>query len=167
MHDNSIIAIGEVDHKSRLYKFTKFYDDDSSILLTHKKITSHAPPVQHAYTLVLPSVSDIRDDSIHSNFVHGNKQVVCPNKKPVSKLRQIPKKAQTTLQPAGNLAGNPLDLRRTRSQHEESSHVFSTSKHMMPMHCYMVQSTDPKTYNKVVGNPLWQETMQEEYDSLL
>jgi hypothetical protein len=24
MHDNSIIAIGEVDHKSRLYKFTKF-----------------------------------------------------------------------------------------------------------------------------------------------
>jgi hypothetical protein len=35
MHDNSIIAIGEVDHKSRLYKFTKFVDHDSSLLLTH------------------------------------------------------------------------------------------------------------------------------------
>jgi hypothetical protein len=26
MHDNSIISIGEVDHKSKFYKFTKFYD---------------------------------------------------------------------------------------------------------------------------------------------
>jgi hypothetical protein len=57
MHENSIIAFGEVDHKSRLYKFTNFYDDDSFILFTHKKSTFHAPLVQHAYTLVLPSVS--------------------------------------------------------------------------------------------------------------
>jgi hypothetical protein len=73
MHDNSIIAIGEVDHKSRLYKFTKFFDDDSYFLLTHKESNLHAPPVQHAYTLVLPSVLDIRDDSIHLDYVHGNK----------------------------------------------------------------------------------------------
>jgi hypothetical protein len=73
MHANSIIAIGEVDHKSRLYKFTKFYDDDYSFLLTHKESTLHSPPVQHAYTLVIPSVSNIRDDSICSDFVHGNK----------------------------------------------------------------------------------------------
>jgi hypothetical protein len=72
MHDNSIIAIGEVDHKSSLYKFTKFFYDDSSILLTHKEITFHAPPMKHAYTLILPSVSYIRDDSIHSDYVHGN-----------------------------------------------------------------------------------------------
>jgi hypothetical protein len=72
MHDNSIIPIGEVDHKSRLYKFTKFFDDDSSTILTHKESTLHAPLVQHAYTLVLPSVSDIKDDSIQSDFVHGN-----------------------------------------------------------------------------------------------
>ena len=102
-----------MDHKSRLYKFTKFFDDDSSILLTHKERTLHAPPVQHAYTLVLPSVSDIRDDSIHSDYVHGNKQVVKPYKNPMLKLQQMPKKAQTTVQPAGNLAENPLDLRTT------------------------------------------------------
>jgi hypothetical protein len=93
MHENSIIAIGEVDHKSRLYKFTKFSNDDSSILLTRKEITLHAPPVQHAYTLVLPSISYIKDDSIHSNYVHGNKQVVHPDKKPASKLQQMPKKS--------------------------------------------------------------------------
>jgi hypothetical protein len=97
MHDNSIIAIGEVDHKSRLYKFTKFYEDDSSILLTQKESTLHAPLVQHAYTLVLPLVLDIKDDSIHSYYVHGNKQVVQPDKKPTSKLQQMPNKAQITL----------------------------------------------------------------------
>jgi hypothetical protein len=35
MHDNSIIAIGEVDHKSWLYKFTNFFYHDSFLLLTH------------------------------------------------------------------------------------------------------------------------------------
>jgi hypothetical protein len=73
MHENSIISIGEVDHKSRLYKFTKLFYDESYFLLTHKESTLHGPLVKHPYTLVLPSVSDIRDDSIHSNFVHGNK----------------------------------------------------------------------------------------------
>jgi hypothetical protein len=72
MHDNSIIAIGDVDHKSRLYKFTKFADNDSSFLLMHKESNLHAPPVQHAYTLLIPSVPNIRDDSIHSYYVHGN-----------------------------------------------------------------------------------------------
>jgi hypothetical protein len=79
----------------------------------------------------------------------------------------MPKKAETTLQPAGNLAGNPLDSRRTQSHHEDPSHVLSALEPVMPMHCYMVQSTDPHTYNKDVGNPLWQATMQKEYDSLL
>jgi hypothetical protein len=54
-----------------------------------------------------------------------------------------------------------------RSQHEEPSHVLSALELVMPMHCYMVQSTDPHNYNRVVGNPLWKEAMQKEYDSLL
>jgi hypothetical protein len=99
--------------------------------------------MQHAYTLVLPSVSYIRDDSIHLDYVHGNKKVVHPKKKPTPNLQQMPKKAQTTLQATGNLGGNPLDLRKTRSQHEEPSHVLSASKLAMPMHLYMVQSTNP------------------------
>jgi hypothetical protein len=159
MHDNSIIAIGEVDHKSRLYKFTKFFEDDSSFLLTCKGSTLYGTPLKHAYTLFLPSVSDIRDDSIHSDSVHGNKHVVHPDKKPVPKLQQMPKKPHTTLQEVGNLARNPLDSRRTRSQHEEPSHVFLASEPVMPMHCYMVQSTDPQNYNRAMGNPLWQASM--------
>jgi hypothetical protein len=87
MHNNSIIVIGEVDHKSSLYKFTKFSENDSSILLTHKESTLHAPLVQYAYTLVLPSVSDIRDDSIHSDSIHGNKKVVQLDNKPTPKLQ--------------------------------------------------------------------------------
>jgi hypothetical protein len=86
MHDNSIIAIGDVDNKSRLYKFTMFSDDDSYFLLTHKDSTLHAPPMQHEYTLVLPSASDIRDDSIHLDYVHGNKKIVQLDKKPTLKL---------------------------------------------------------------------------------
>jgi hypothetical protein len=86
MHDNSIIEIGEVDHKSRLYKFTKFADNESYFILTHKESTFHAPLVQYAYTLVLPSVPYIRHDSIHSNYVHGNEKVVQPDKEPTSKL---------------------------------------------------------------------------------
>jgi hypothetical protein len=86
MHENSIIAIGEVDKKSRLYKFTKFVDGDSFLLLTHKENNLHAPLVQHVDTLVPPLVPNIKDDSIHSDSVHGNKQVVHPNKKLASKL---------------------------------------------------------------------------------
>jgi hypothetical protein len=40
MHDNSIIVVGEVDHNSRLYKFTKFTHYESSFLLTHDNDSS-------------------------------------------------------------------------------------------------------------------------------
>jgi hypothetical protein len=123
MHDNSIIAIREVDHNSRLYKFTKFSDDDSYFLLTHKEITLHASLVQHEDTLVLPSYLDIRDDSIHSYYVHGNKKIVHLEKKPTLKLQQVPKKEQITLQETSILVGSLLNFRRTQSHHEEPSHV--------------------------------------------
>jgi hypothetical protein len=40
MHDSSIIAVVGLDHKSWLYKFTKFIDYDSSLLLTHDNESS-------------------------------------------------------------------------------------------------------------------------------
>jgi hypothetical protein len=49
----------------------------------------------------------------------------------------------------------------------DPSHVLSTSELVMPMHFYMVQSSNPHTYNEVVSNPLWEASMQEENDSLL
>jgi hypothetical protein len=40
MHDSSIIAVGEVDQESWFYKFTKFTDYDSYLLLTHANDSS-------------------------------------------------------------------------------------------------------------------------------
>jgi hypothetical protein len=68
----------------------------------------HAPLVQYAKTLVLPSVPDIKDDdSTHSNatysdtdsedYLHVDEKVVHPNEEPMSELQQIPKWAQSTL----------------------------------------------------------------------
>jgi len=143
-----------------------------------EKSPLHAPPLKHVETLVLPSVPNIRDDDSTLSYatysdtnskdsVHADEKVVQPNEEPTSELQQIPKWAQSTLHALGILARNPLDSRRTQSQHKESSHVLSALEHLMPIHCYMVQSTDPQTYNKAVGNPLLQEAMQEEHDSLL
>jgi hypothetical protein len=35
------------------------------------------------------------------------------------------------------------------------------------MHCYMVLASYPQTYAEAAGNPFWEATMQEEYNSLL
>jgi hypothetical protein len=127
----------------------------------------HAPPVQHANTLVLPSVPKIiDDDSIQSDatysdsedFVHGDEQVVQLDEEPVSELQEMPKWAQSTLQAASNLAGNLLDS-RTLCQHEEPAPILSTFEPVMPMHCYMVQSSDPQIYSEVAENPLWKAVM--------
>jgi hypothetical protein len=110
-----------------------------------EEIPLHATSVQHVEILVLSSVPDIRDDvSTHSyatysytdskDYVHADELVGHPNYEPTSELQQIPKWAQSTLQAAGNLAGDPLDSRMTRSQHVDPSHVLSTSEPTMPMH---------------------------------
>jgi hypothetical protein len=130
----------------------------------------HAPPVQHAETHVLPSVPDIRDDdSTHSdatysytyleNYLHVDEKVLQPNEELALELQQMPKWAQSTVQEEGNLAGDPLDSRRNRSQHVDPSHALSSSEPTMPMHFYMVQYSDPHTYSEVVVNPLWEATM--------
>jgi hypothetical protein len=114
----------------------------------------HAPPVQYEKNLVIPLVPDTKyDDSTHldatysyidsEDFVHAYEQVVQPNEELVLELQHMPKWAQSTLQEIGNLAGDPLDLRRTRSHHVDPSHVLSNFEPTMPMHCYMVQYYDP------------------------
>jgi hypothetical protein len=48
-----------------------------------------------------------------------------------------------------------------------SLHVISNSEPVMLMHCYMVQYSNPQLYNEDMGNPLWNASMQKEYDTLL
>ena len=80
-------------------------------------------------------------------------------------LREI--YAHTTPQDAGDLVGDPVDPRRMQSQFEEPSHALTTTKPMIPMHCYTVLSSNPQAYVEAVGNPLSEATTQEEYNSLL
>jgi hypothetical protein len=40
MQNNSKIVIGEINHKSQLYNFTKFIEHDSYVLLTHADANS-------------------------------------------------------------------------------------------------------------------------------
>jgi hypothetical protein len=35
------------------------------------------------------------------------------------------------------------------------------------MNLFLVQSSNPYSYGEAVGNPFWESTMQEEYNSLL
>jgi hypothetical protein len=35
------------------------------------------------------------------------------------------------------------------------------------MHLFLVQSLDPQSYGEATGNPFWEFTMQEEYNSFL
>jgi hypothetical protein len=79
----------------------------------------------------------------------------------------MPKWAQTTLQEVGDLVGDPTDQRRMRSQFEDPPHALTTTEPVIPMHFYMVLASYPQTYAEVVGNPFWEATMQEEYNSLL
>jgi hypothetical protein len=38
---------------------------------------------------------------------------------------------------------------------------------MPPRNIFLVQSSDPQSYGEAVGNPFWESSMQEEYNSLL
>jgi hypothetical protein len=48
---------------------------------------------------------------------------------------------------------------RTQSQHDDPSHALSYFEPVMPIHFYMVEYIDLYTYNKTMGNLLWQENM--------
>jgi hypothetical protein len=78
-----------------------------------------------------------------------------------------PKWAQTTLQDAGDLVGDPTDTRRTRSDFEEPPLALTSTEPFPPRHIFLVQSSDPQSYGEAAGNPFWESSMQEEYNSLL
>jgi hypothetical protein len=78
-----------------------------------------------------------------------------------------PKWANTTLQDAGYQVGDLADTRRTRSDFKEPPLVLSATELMPPKHLFLVQSSYPQSYGEVFGNPFWESTMEEEYNSLL
>jgi hypothetical protein len=80
---------------------------------------------------------------------------------------QRPKWAQTTLQDARDLVGDPTNTRRTRSDFEEPPIALTTTEPLPSRHIFLVQSSNPQSYGEATKNPFWESTMQEEYNSLL
>eukprot|EP00253_Pinus_taeda_P002136 PITA_02136 len=69
----------------------------------------------------------------------------------------LPKWVQATRDAAGDLAGDPTDQRRTRSQFERASSLLAQ----------VSANYDPDTFEEASGHPDWDAAMNEEYRSLL
>ena len=80
---------------------------------------------------------------------------------------QLPTWAEKTLQDAGELVSDPADTRRTRSQFFGDPQALAAIETLLPIHCYMSLGSYPNSHSKVVGNPLWEATMDEEYSTLM
>ena len=63
--------------------------------------------------------------------------------------------------------GDPMDLRRIKSQFDEAPHAFVDINPLMNMHFYMINSSDHQTYVEEKGNPFYDKSMEEEYNSLI
>ena len=74
-----------------------------------------------------------------------------------------PKWSAKTLHAAGELAGDPNDPRRTRSQFESDLCMKDPE---FAERCYLMVESDPQTYEEAVGYPRWQASMNEEFNSL-
>ena len=74
-----------------------------------------------------------------------------------------PKWAANTLHAAGQLAGDPNDPRRTRSQFESGLCMKDPE---FDEKCYLMVDYDPQTYEEAAGDPRWQTSMKEEFNSL-
>jgi hypothetical protein len=146
-----------------------------------EEIVSHVPQQPHADTFVLPLVRD--DEHAHadssSDESFDSKDSYDSDTKSVqsdaesvhldayAEPEQRPKWAQTTLQDAGDLVGDPADTRRTRSDFEKPLLALTATEPLPPMHLFLVQSSDPNSYGEATRNPFWESAMQEQYNSLL
>ena len=75
----------------------------------------------------------------------------------------IPKWVSNTIHAAGELAGNPNDPRRTRSQFESA---LCMKDPMFAEKCYLMVESYPQTYEDAANDPRWQTAMKEEFSSL-
>ena len=74
-----------------------------------------------------------------------------------------PKWAAKTIHAAGELAGNPSDPRRTRSQFESS---LSIKDPCFDDKCFIMFEYGPLTYEYACEDPIWKTSMKEEFHSL-
>jgi hypothetical protein len=143
----------------------------NQIIIEHsfqfEESVSHVPQQPHADTFTLPPVRD--DGHAHANTYSNESfdsdsesvQSDAESEHPyaVAELEQRPKWAQTTLQDARDLVGDPVNTRRTRSDLEEP-HVALTATEPLPSrHIFLVQSSDSQSYGEAARNPFWESTI--------
>ena len=79
------------------------------------------------------------------------------------KIPTRPKWAASTIHAARELAGNPSDIRRTRSQFESA---LCVKDHLLAEKCYLIVKSDPNTYEYASDDTIWKKSMKEEFSSL-
>ena len=68
-----------------------------------------------------------------------------------------PKWAKNTIHAVGELAGNPNDTKRTRSQFESALCVKDP---LFVEKCYLIIDSDPHTYEYGSHDPIWKTSMK-------
>eukprot|EP00253_Pinus_taeda_P022187 PITA_22187 len=107
-----------------------------------------------------PSPADVPPLPISSTFENissSDDESEDDNTPPPSQDPQLPRWVRATRDAAGDLAGDPTDQRRTRSQFERASSLLAQA----PV------NHDPDTFAEASGHPHWETAMNEEYHSLL
>ena len=74
-----------------------------------------------------------------------------------------PKWVANTIHAAGEVAGNPNDPKRTRSQFESAMCMKDT---LFAEKCYLMVESDSQTYEDASHDLIWKTTMKEEFSSL-
>jgi hypothetical protein len=128
---------------------------------------SHVPQQSHVDTFTLPPVRDDKhahadsssdesfdsedSDDLDSKSVQSYAESEHPYA--VVEPEQRPKWAQTTLQDAGDLVGDPTDTRRTRYDFEEPPIALTSTEPLPSRHLFFVQYSYPQSYGQAIGNP--------------
>ena len=76
---------------------------------------------------------------------------------PIARAPMLPRWVRSTCEAAGDLAGDPRDQRRTRSQFQRASSLLAQ----------IFENHDPETFAEASGNLDWDATMDEEYHSVM
>ena len=97
------------------------------------------------------NVSEETNEFVDSDMSNNDDLIVDPN----SPTR--PKWVAKTIHAAGELAGNPNDTRRTRSEFESALCVKDP---LFADKCYLIVESDPQTYEYVSYDPIWKTTMK-------
>jgi hypothetical protein len=131
---------------------------------------SHVPQQPHADTFILPPVRDDENahansssdesydsedsDDLDSESIHSYADSKHPDV--VAEPEQRPKWAQTTLQDAGDLVGDPTYTRRTRSDFKEPLVSLTATEPFPSRNILLVQSSYPQSYGEAARNPFWE-----------